>query len=80
MTNSYNTAVKKSAVSLLAAGIMMGVALLSTGCQSSIGGQTLPSGYYLDDDIQFFPSGSENKLAREAAALKAARADASVRN
>ena len=80
MTNSNKTAVKKSAVSLLAAGIMIGMAVFSTGCQSSIGGQTLPSGYYLDDDIQYFPSGSENKLAREAAALKAARAEASVGN
>ena len=47
-----------------------------TGCQSSIGGQTLPSGYFLKDDVQYFPSGPEFKLTREAAALKEARAQA----
>jgi hypothetical protein len=80
MTNSHHAAFKKSAVSLFAAGIMIGMAVFSTGCQSSIGGQTLPSGFYLDDDIQYFPSGSENKLSREAAALKAARAEATLNN
>ncbi|SFI97757.1 hypothetical protein [Planctomicrobium piriforme] len=29
------------------------------GCQSNIGGQTLPSAYYLRDDVQFFPAGPE---------------------
>ncbi len=47
----------------------------STGCQVSMNGQTLPSPYYLQDDIQYFPSGPEFKLPREAAALKAARAE-----
>lgn len=46
---------------------------LSTGCQVHVAGQTLPSGYYLMDDIQYFPAGSENKLANETAALKADR-------
>ena len=48
---------------------------LSTGCQYSYNGQTLPSPYYLQDDVQYFPSGPEFKLSREAAALKAARAE-----
>lgn len=47
-------------------------ALAATGCQVDIGGQTLPSGYYLQDDIQYFPAGPEFKLSKEAAALKAA--------
>lgn len=47
--------------------------LSTTGCQVSIGGQTLPSAYFLQDDIQYFPRGSEFKLSREAAALKEAR-------
>ena len=51
---------------LLAAG---GVSL--TGCQVDVGGQTLPSPYYLEDDIQYFPAGPEFKLSKEAAALKA---------
>ena len=51
---------------LLAAG---GLSL--TGCQVDVGGQTLPSPYYLQDDIQYFPAGPEFKLSKEAAALKA---------
>ena len=45
--------------------------LLLTGCQVDVGGQTLPSAYYLQDDIQYFPAGPEFKLSKEAAALKA---------
>jgi hypothetical protein len=58
------------AASLMAAFCMCA----ATGCQSSINGQTLPSPYYLQDDVQYFPSGPEFKLPREAAALRAARA------
>lgn len=46
-----------------------------TGCQVDVGGQTLPSAYYLNDDVQYFAPGPENKLSREAAAMKAYRAD-----
>ena len=42
----------------------------ATGCQVDIGGQTLPSGFYLQDDVQYFPPGPEFKLSREAAAMK----------
>lgn len=31
----------------------------TTGCQSTVGGQTLPSAYYLRDDVQYFPAGPE---------------------
>jgi hypothetical protein len=41
------------------------------GCQVDVGGQTLPSAYYLQDDIQYFPAGPEFKLSKEAAAQKA---------
>jgi len=47
------------------------VGLSLTGCQVDVGGQTLPSPYYLQDDIQYFPAGPEFKLSKEAAALKA---------
>ncbi len=40
-----------------------------TGCQVDVGGQTLPSPYYLGDDVQYFPTGPEFKLAGEAAAM-----------
>jgi hypothetical protein len=42
-----------------------------TGCQVDVGGQTLPSPYYLQDDVQYFPPGAEYKLAKEAAAQQA---------
>ena len=51
------------------------VALGMTGCQSSIAGQTLPSPYYLYDDVQYFAPGPEFKLTNEAAAQKAYRAE-----
>lgn len=37
----------------------------STGCQVTEGGQTLPSPYYIEDDVQYFPAGPEFKLSRE---------------
>ena len=54
---------------VLFAGICLGITL--TGCQVDYGGQTLPSAYYLQDDIQYFPAGPEFKLSKEAAAQKA---------
>jgi len=54
---------------LLAAGAVVSLSL--TGCQVDVGGQTLPSAYYLQDDIQYFPAGPEFKLSKEAAAQKA---------
>jgi hypothetical protein len=41
-----------------------------TGCQTSIGGQTLPSATYLDDDVQYFPAGPEFKLTNQVEATK----------
>lgn len=54
--------------------VMIGLALnslamcLFSGCQTTIGGQTLPSAYYLRDDVQYFPAGPETQLplARQA--------------
>ena len=54
---------------LYTAGIAV-VAVGNVGCQSSLGGQTLPSPYYIDDDVQYIPAGSEFKLRREAATMK----------
>jgi len=54
---------------------LVGAILGSTGCQVSMNGQTLPSPYYLQDDVQYFPAGPEFKLPREAAALRAAKAE-----
>ena len=40
------------------------------GCQSSIGGQTLPSPWYLTDDVQYFPPGPEFKLSNQVRAME----------
>lgn len=56
-------------------GVGLTMALCSTGCQGLYNGQTLPSPWYIGDDIQYFPPGPEFKLSREAAAMKAYKAD-----
>ena len=40
------------------------------GCQTNIGGQTLPSAYYLRDDVQFFPAGPEFLLPETVRAME----------
>jgi hypothetical protein len=57
---------------VLAVGLL--VTLGATGCQYQLGGQTLPSPYWMTDDVQYYAPGPEFKLAREAAAQKAAQA------
>ena len=44
--------------------------LLAVGCQSSVGGQTLPSAYYLRDDVQYFPAGPEYLLSNQKRVLE----------
>ena len=55
----------------------LGLAIMvsATGCQVSVGGQTLPSPWYLTDDVQYYAPGTEFKLSREAAAMKAYKAE-----
>lgn len=62
-----------SALAALAVVLFAGTSLLS-GCQVQVAGQTLPSGYYYDDDIQYFPKGAEMKVQKEADAQKAFKA------
>ena len=64
------TSSKKSRWAALAAVCMLPVLALSTGCQIEVAGQTLPSPYYLSDDVQYYAPGPAFKLAREAAAMK----------
>ncbi|QDU95486.1 hypothetical protein [Lignipirellula cremea] len=47
----------------------------AVGCQVEIGGQTLPSGYYIQDDVQYFAPGPEFVLSQEAAQQKAFKAE-----
>jgi len=49
-------------------GVLLSIA--STGCQSTVGGQTLPSAFYLRDDIQYFPAGPEFKLSKQVEAME----------
>jgi hypothetical protein len=52
------------------AAIALPAMTLFTGCQAEYAGQTLPSPWYLTDDVQYYAPGSEFKLAHEAAAMK----------
>ena len=47
--------------------LLCAAALSAVGCQVEMGGQTLPSPYYMQDDIQYYRPGPEFKLANEAA-------------
>jgi hypothetical protein len=42
----------------------------AVGCQTTVGGQALPSAYYLKDDVQYFPAGPEFKLTQQVQALE----------
>jgi hypothetical protein len=55
-------------------GLGLAATITATGCQVDVGGLTLPSPYWQQDDIQYFPAGHEFKLYNEAAAMKAAQA------
>ncbi|MCA9047587.1 MAG: hypothetical protein KDA89_02600 [Planctomycetaceae bacterium] len=58
---------KETLLALLTA---IGSSTFLTGCQTSIGGQTLPSATYLDDDVQYFPAGEEFLLPNQVRALE----------
>ena len=63
----------KSARTLAAAAVLCGGAAASlglTGCQASMAGQTLPSPYYLRDDVQFFPAGPEFQFPNQVQAIE----------
>ncbi len=53
--------------------LAMGVVLPSVGCQVEYAGMTLPSGKYMHDDVQYFPSGPEFPWANTQAATQRAR-------
>lgn len=58
-----------SRLALCAGGML---SLSATGCmlQTTVGGQTLPSAYYLRDDVQYFPAGPEFRLSNQVRALE----------
>ncbi|HEY8503691.1 MAG TPA: hypothetical protein VIL46_03860 [Gemmataceae bacterium] len=53
---------------LALAGLCLAVAAL-TGCQTWVGGMTLPSGRYLDHPPQYFPPDPDFPLQRELATM-----------
>jgi hypothetical protein len=61
------------------AGLLLAAAAATAGCQVEVGGQTMPSPYYISDDIQYYQPGPEFKLAGEAAALEAAQQEQALR-
>jgi hypothetical protein len=60
---------------VLWSGLLAAACAASTGCQVDVAGQTLPSPYHLQDDVQYYAPGPEFKLANEAAALAEQRAN-----
>ena len=79
ITSVSRNTIRGLAARLVAAAVaVMGIA--TTGCQVDVGGQTLPSAYYLQDDIQYFPAGPEFKLSKEAAAQKAYKKEMAEQN
>ncbi|MFP6761988.1 MAG: hypothetical protein VB858_00170 [Planctomycetaceae bacterium] len=46
-----------------------------TGCQTTVGGQTLPSAYFLRDDVQYFPAGPEYLLSNTVRAMEQYKLD-----
>ncbi len=73
MTSSFSRGWKRA----IACAVVLAGAAAVTGCQVSTNGQTLPSPYYIYDDVQYFPPGPKFKLAEEANLMKAYHADQS---
>lgn len=53
--------------------LALGAILPAAGCQVEYGGMTLPSGRYMHDDVQYFPSGPDFPWANTQAATQRAR-------
>ncbi len=60
---------------LLTLSAMLASTAILTGCQTTIGGQTLPSPDYLSDDVQFYPAGPEFRLTNQVEASRKQAAD-----
>lgn len=66
---------------ILAVAAAIACSICLTGCQTTIGGQTLPSPNYLTDDVQYHPAGPEFPLANKVAAQRKYNAErASLRD
>ena len=66
---------KKTRTWWSAGAVGIGITLTAaTGCQTWVGGMTLPSGHYLQHEPQFFPPSPSFPLTRELAGQEAAAA------
>ena len=54
-------------------GVLLASSCGLTGCMANYSGQNLPSGYYLSEQLQYYPPGPQFKLTEEANAQKAYR-------
>ena len=61
------------------AGLTVSASLMATGCQMDIGGQNLPSAYYMQDDVAYYAPGTEFKLSNEVAAMQATQEERGLR-
>lgn len=50
--------------------LAIGTLSIFSGCQMTQNGQTLPSPYYLDNEIQYFPAGNEFQFQGEVDRMK----------
>jgi hypothetical protein len=66
----FRSNLKQASRWAIAAAVTLPTLTALTGCQVDIAGQTLPSPYYMKDDIQYYAPGPEFKLLREANALQ----------
>lgn len=60
---------------LLASGVFSVATTTGCGFQTQIAGQTLPSAYYIRDDVQYFPAGPEDRLPLMRAEIERYNAD-----
>ncbi len=70
---------RRRSLKYVLAGLTVSASLMATGCQMDIGGQNLPSPYYMRDDVQYYAPGTEDKLANERAAMQAMREEQNLR-
>ena len=56
-------------------GLVIAVALGSTGCAVYSNGMTLPNPYYMNNRVQYFPRGTEFPFSNEAANMQESERD-----
>lgn len=65
---------------LSVAGLGLGLAVATTGCQTYVGGMTLPSPRYLEHRPQYFPPDPDFPLQRELSTMQAQAGAANAAN